>query len=63
MKVKKLITELSKYDKQKEVYFMKEHPDDDITDADKIHKVQQRTLTNNDYEDSEFVAVILLHIK
>jgi len=61
MKVGKLIAELSKHDKQKEVFFMKEHKNDDLTYADEVHKVQQRTLTRNDFEDSEFVAVVLLH--
>ena len=61
MKVKQLIKELSKYDKNKEVFFMEEHPDDDITIADEIHKVEQRTLTRDEFEISEFVAVILLH--
>jgi len=61
MKVKKLIKELSKYDGNKEVVFMKEHKNDDITYADEIHEVEQRTLTRNDYEDSEFVAVVLVH--
>ena len=61
MKVKELIKKLSKYDGQKEVFFMKEHTNDDLTYADEVHKVQQRTLTRNDYEDSEFAAVVLLH--
>jgi len=61
MKVGKLIAELSKYDKQKEVLFMKEHKNDDLTHADEVHKVQQKTLIRNDFEDSEFVAVVLLH--
>lgn len=61
MKVGKLIKELLKYDKQKEVWFMKEHTEDDITYAYEIHSVNQRTLNRTDFEDSEFVAVVLAH--
>jgi len=61
MTVLELINALSIYDTSKEVLFMRERNNDDITYADEIHKVQQRTLIRNDFESSEFTAVILLH--
>ena len=61
MKVKELIAELSQYDEEKEVVVMREHEDDDITYAEDVHEVQQKTLNRNDFEDSEFVAIVLLH--
>jgi len=61
MKVKRLIKELSKYDPDKQVFIMKEKSTDDITYADEIHAVQQRTLARDDFEYTEFTAVVLLH--
>jgi len=61
MKAKELILKLLEYDGEKEVYFMKEHNDADITIADEIHKVEQRTLSKDAFEYEEFVAIILLH--
>jgi len=61
MKVKELINQLKRYDPEKEVYFMKERPNDDIIQADEIHEIEQRILTRNDFESSEFTAIILLH--
>jgi hypothetical protein len=61
MKVKELIKKLSEYDDNKEVYFMKYKNRDDDIDAFDIHKVEQTTLIQDDFEYTEFVAVVLLH--
>ena len=61
MKIGELINELEKYDPEKEVLFMRECENDDITHADSIDEVQQRTLARDHFEFIEFPAVVLIH--
>ena len=62
MKVSELINQLKQYDPERDVVIMRERGDDDITCADSIDKVQQRTLSRDDFEYTESLAVVLLHI-
>ena len=61
MKVKELIRKLQKYDPDKEVLLMREHKNADITFADEINKVQQKTLSRDAFEYMEFEAIVLIH--
>ena len=64
MKVKELINELKKYDLEKPVCYMSESQkrDEDITYAYDIHRVEQRALTQDDFEMRDDIFVILLNI-
>jgi hypothetical protein len=61
MTVSELTNELKKYDPEREVLVMRERGDEDITYADSIDEVQQRTLARDYFEYTEFPAVVLLH--
>lgn len=62
MKVKKLIKKLSEFNPDLEVMIMKEKKNDDISHAYKIKSIARRILDRNDFENSEFPAIVISNL-